>query len=160
MKVSYMICPKYATHLILTLVYYFGSGNDLRPAHPGCILIHQLEREVQQSFSKGDLAGSLDTQRGCYGSPDATLTWETECSLGDHVFQQNEQGPHAIKWDKSGTAVERRDYDQWWVKVDGHGCLTLCDACFLRKFSPATVLIPVLKGYNDVQLYRQISIYM
>ncbi len=62
-------------------------------------------------------------------------------SLGDRVFLQNQQGPHPTKWDKSGTVMERRDYDQYWVKVDGSGRLTLRNRRFLRKFIPATVVI-------------------
>ncbi len=32
-------------------------------------------------------------------------------SLGDRAFLQNQQGPHPTKFYKSGTVMERRDYD-------------------------------------------------
>ena len=62
-------------------------------------------------------------------------------SLGNRVFLQNQHGPHPTKWDKSGTVVELRDHDQYWVKVDGSGRLSLRNRRFLRKFTPPTVAI-------------------
>ena len=62
-------------------------------------------------------------------------------SLGDKVFLQNQRGSHPKKWDKSGTVVEVGNYDQYWVKVDGSGRLTLRNRRFLRKFVPPSLTI-------------------
>ena len=62
-------------------------------------------------------------------------------SLGDKVFLQNQRGSHPKKWDKSGTVVELGNYDQYWVKVDGSGRLTLRNWHFLRKFVPPSLTI-------------------
>ena len=62
-------------------------------------------------------------------------------SLGDKVFLQNQHGSHPKKWDKSGTVVELGNYDQYWVKVDGSGRLTLRNRRFLRKFVPPSPTI-------------------
>ena len=62
-------------------------------------------------------------------------------SLGDKVFLQNQRGSHPKKWDKSGTVVELGNYDQYWVKVDGSGRLTLRNRRFLRKFVPPSPTI-------------------
>jgi hypothetical protein len=62
-------------------------------------------------------------------------------SLGDRVLLQNQHGPHPTKWDKTGTVVELRDHDQYWVKVDGSGRVSLRNRRFLRKFTPPTVAI-------------------
>ena len=62
-------------------------------------------------------------------------------SLGDKVFLQNQRGSHPKKWDKYGTVVELGNYDQYWVKVDGSGRLTLRNRRFLRKFVPPSLTI-------------------
>ena len=62
-------------------------------------------------------------------------------SLGDKVFLQNQRGSHPKKRDKSGTVVELGNYDQYWVKVDGSGRLTLRNRRFLRKFVPPSLTI-------------------
>ena len=58
-------------------------------------------------------------------------------AVGDHVFLQNQSGNHPTKWDKSGTVVESQDHDQYVIKVDGSGRLTLRNRRFLRAFTPA-----------------------
>ena len=61
--------------------------------------------------------------------------------LGDRVFLQNQQGPHPKQWDRSGTIVEIGNNDQYQVKVDGSGRVTLRNRRFLRKFIPASITI-------------------
>ena len=56
--------------------------------------------------------------------------------IGDHVRIQNQVGNHPLKWDKTGVVVEVRQFDQYVVKVDGSGRVTLRNRQFLRKFSP------------------------
>lgn len=62
-------------------------------------------------------------------------------TLGDRVFVQNQHGHHPTKWDKSGTIVELGEHDQYWVKVDGSGRLTLRNRRFLRKFTQPSMAI-------------------
>ena len=59
-------------------------------------------------------------------------------SLGETVFLQNQSGLHPTKWDRSGVVVESLGYDQYRVKVDGSGRLTLRNRRFLRAYSQAT----------------------
>jgi hypothetical protein len=59
-------------------------------------------------------------------------------NVGERVFIQNQHGPSANKWDKSGTIMECMANDQYRVKVDGSGRLTLRNRRFLRAFKPAT----------------------
>ena len=63
-------------------------------------------------------------------------------SIGPRVFLQNQQGNHPTKWDRSGTVVESPGYDQYRVKVDGSGRLTLHNRRFLRPYPPATPSLP------------------
>ena len=61
--------------------------------------------------------------------------------IGDRVFVQNQHGQHPKKWDKSGIVMELGDHDQYVVKVDGSGRLTLRNRRFLRRFTPPTTTI-------------------
>ena len=56
-----------------------------------------------------------------------------ELQRGDKVFIQNQVGPNPRKWERTGTVVECKDHDQYTVKVDGTGRLTLRNRKFLRK---------------------------
>ena len=59
-------------------------------------------------------------------------------ACGEKVFLQNQAGNHPTKWDRSGEIVERLKHDQYWVKVDGSGRLTLRNRRFLRAYTPAS----------------------
>ena len=48
---------------------------------------------------------------------------------------QNQCGPHPNKWDKSGVIVECKPFDQYIIKIDGSGRLTLCNRKCLRHFT-------------------------
>ena len=52
---------------------------------------------------------------------------------GNIVSIQNQAGPRAKKWDKTGVIVEVLKNDQYRVKVDGSGRVTLRNWQFLRK---------------------------
>ena len=69
------------------------------------------------------------------------------CWLEIRVFVQNQNGPHPTKWDRSGVIVECRDYDQYLVKLDGTGQLTLRNRRFLRKY---TLPSPLMHSTNKM----------
>ena len=56
--------------------------------------------------------------------------------VGDHVRIQNQTGPHPNKWDRTGNVIEVRQYDQYAIKFDGSGRVSLRNRKFLRKFEP------------------------
>ena len=62
-------------------------------------------------------------------------------ALGQKVFLQNQHGPSPTKWDRSGIVVESLGHDQYRVKVDGSGRLTLRNRRFLRAYTPVTPTI-------------------
>ena len=64
--------------------------------------------------------------------------------LGERVFLQNQQGTSPNKWDRSGIVVESPGHDQYRVKIDGSGRLTLRNRRFLRAYTPATPSIELL----------------
>lgn len=70
--------------------------------------------------------------------------------VGERVFLQNQRGPHPTKSDRSGVIMESMSHDQYRVKVDVSGRLTLRNRRFLRAYTPATPTIqthrqPVVK---------------
>ena len=58
-------------------------------------------------------------------------------TVGDKVRIQNQMGPHKNKWDNTGSVVEVRQFDQYVIKVDGSGRMTVRNRRFLRKYIPA-----------------------
>ncbi len=56
--------------------------------------------------------------------------------VGDHVRLQNQIGNFPKKWDKTGTIIEVRQFDQYAIKVDGSGRVTLRNRKFLCKYLP------------------------
>lgn len=57
-------------------------------------------------------------------------------AVGNHVRLQNQTGPHPTRWDKTGLVVEVRQYDQYVVRIDGSGRVTLRNRKFLRRYEP------------------------
>ena len=66
-------------------------------------------------------------------------------SVGDRVLIQNQYGTPKIarRWDKSGVILEVEDYDQYKVKVDGTGRVTVRNRRFLRRIIPYQPQQPV-----------------
>ena len=70
--------------------------------------------------------------------------------IGDTVRIQNQTGPHPTKWDKTGIVIEVRQFDQYVVRVDGSGRVTLRNRKFLRKYLPVVPRTPIMMapGYT------------
>ena len=63
---------------------------------------------------------------------------------GDAVLIQNQDksSPHQKKWDRQGVVIATKPHDQYLVKVDGSGRLTLRNRRFLRKYSLRPAIPP------------------
>ena len=57
---------------------------------------------------------------------------------GNRVLLQNQTGNHSKRWDRTGIVIEAKPYDQYVVKVDGSGRLTLRNRRFLRQIQDLT----------------------
>ena len=71
--------------------------------------------------------------------------------VGNHVRIQNQTGPHPLKWDKTGIVIEVRQYDQYMVRVDGSGRVTLRNRKFLRQYTPVHRPLPPKTMEDDVR---------
>ena len=56
--------------------------------------------------------------------------------VGDKVFIQNQTGNNPKRWDRSGIVMEKKDYDQYVIRVSSSGRLTLRNRQFLRRYTP------------------------
>ena len=56
--------------------------------------------------------------------------------VGNYVRIQNQTGTHPTQWDKTGIVVEVRQFDQYVVRVDGSGRITVRNRKFLRRYTP------------------------
>ena len=76
--------------------------------------------------------------------------------VGDQIRIQNQTGHHPLKWDKTGRVIEVRQYDQYAVRVDGSGRVTLRNRRFLRKYDPYTVPPMHRRIQEDLKLLPQV----
>ena len=76
--------------------------------------------------------------------------------VSDRVRIQNQIGPHPLKWDRTGTVVEVRQFDQYVVRVDGSGRITLQNRKFLRKYHPVQTPPPLLTVDHDIGVHRPV----
>ena len=77
--------------------------------------------------------------------------------MGSQVRIQNQTGPHPTKWDKTGIVVEARPHDQYSVRVDGAGRVTLRNRRFLRKYNPVRPTPPPKRTALEDMLAPQLS---
>ena len=59
--------------------------------------------------------------------------------VGDRVFIQNQSGNHPLRWDCTGLVIEVKQFDQYAIKIDGSGRITLRNRKFIRKFDKIAV---------------------
>ena len=73
---------------------------------------------------------------------------------GDRVLIQNQAGAGKIakRWDRSGTVLEVGDFDQYQVKVDGSGRISLRNRRFLRKVVPYQQRQPAPSSQKEVEM--------
>ena len=64
-------------------------------------------------------------------------------TVGDCVRIQNQTGPSPTKWDKTGIVIEVRQFDQYVIRVDGSGRVTLRNRKFLRLYHPVLARAPI-----------------
>lgn len=77
--------------------------------------------------------------------------------VGDHVHIQNQTGPHPLKWDKTGRIIEVRQFDQYVVRTDGSGRVTLRNRKFLRKFTPFKIPGKKYTILDDIESLKQLA---
>ena len=64
--------------------------------------------------------------------------------VGDTVFVQNQSGNHPRRFERTGIIVEVLQHDQYQVRMDGSGRISLRNRKFLRKFTPTPRANPAI----------------
>ena len=136
---QYRNTPDRDTGLSPAMCVFGRSIRDFIPIHPGRYLPHPTWRET--------LAAREEALRNRHMKTSERLSEHTQVLpplvIGDCVRIQNQRGPHPTKWDKTGLIIEVRQFDQYVVRVDGSGRVTLRNRKFLRKFIPAVPREPL-----------------
>ena len=129
---QYRNTPDRDTGLSPAMCVFGRAIRDFIPVHPGKYLPHPTWRET--------LVAREEALRNRHFKISERLTEHTRTLpplvVGDHVRIQNQRGSHPTKWDKTGIIVEVRQYDQYVVRVDGSGRVTLRNRKYLRKYIP------------------------
>ena len=129
---QYRNTPDPDTGISPAMCVFGRSIRDFIPIHPGRYLPHPTWRET--------LAAREEALRNRHMKTSERLSEHTQVLpplvIGDSVRIQNQRGPHPTKWDKSGVVIEVKQFDQYIIKVDGSGRVTLRNRKFLRKYVP------------------------
>ena len=118
---------------------------DFIPVHPNKYLPHPTWRDVLEQREE---ALRNRHMKVCERLTEHTKTLQT-LHVGDTVRIQNQVGPSPNKWDRTGVVAEVLPYDQYGIRVDGSGRVTVRNRKFLRKYTaaarPTNTSVPVEK---------------
>ena len=135
---QYRNTPDPETKLSPAMCVFGRSIRDFIPVHPGKYEPHPTWKSTLQ---EREIA-----LRNRHMKSHEQLSEHTRhlppLQVGDTVRIQNQIGPHPTKWDKTGIIVEVRQFDQYIIRVDGSGRVTLRNRKFLRKYIPAVTRPP------------------
>lgn len=137
---QYRNTPDHDTLLSPAMCIFGRAIRDFIPIHPGKYQPHLTWRETLANREEALRNRHMRTAErlSAYTRPLPPLV------IGDYVRIQNQTGPHPTKWDKTGIVVEVRQFDQYVVRVDGSGRVTLRNRKFLRKYLPVITRAPLL----------------
>jgi len=135
---QYRNCPDKDTKLSPAMCVFGRPIKDFIPILPGRYRPHETWRET--------LATREDALRNRHMK--AAERWSEHTKklppliVGDHVRIQNQIGTNPRKWDKTGTVIEVRQHNQYVMRVDGSGRVTIRNRKFLRKYLPVIARNP------------------
>ena len=136
---QYRNTPDRDTRLSPAMCIFGRPIRDFIPVHPGKYQPHMTWQET--------LLSREEALRNRHMRTSERLSEHTrslpQLAIGDSVRIQNQVGPHPTKWDKTGVVIEVRQFDQYVVRVDGSGRVTLRNRKFLRKYSPVISRSPL-----------------
>ena len=143
---QYRNAPDRDTKLSPAMCVFGRPIRDFIPVHPGRYEPHPTWRDT--------LTAREDALRNRHMRDAERWTAHTKqlppLVVGDLVRLQNQTGPDPRRWDKTGTVIEVRQNDQYVVRVDGSGRVTVRNRKFLRKYEPVVRPPPRLSIDVDV----------
>ena len=147
---QYRNTPDRDTKLSPAEIIFGRPIRDFIPIPPGCYRPHITWRETLEAREEALRNRHMrDAERWLEHTKRLPAL-----RVGDSVRIQNQTGPHPLKWDKTGTVIEVRQFDQYVVKVDGSGRVTLRNRRFLRKYTPVKRVEPKIQLNHDLERIR------
>jgi hypothetical protein len=147
---QYRNCPDRDTKMSPAECLFGHPIRDFIPILPGRYKPHNTWRETMQAREEALRNRHMK----------AAERWSEHTrrlpplAVGHRVRIQNQVGRYPNKWDRTGTVVEVRQYDQYVVKVDGSGRITTRNRKFLRKFIPAMPSAPTIPINRDLSYQK------
>ena len=136
---QYRNTPDRDTRLSPAMCIFGRPIRDFIPIHPGKYVPHKTWRETLISREMALRNRHMrDAER-----LSANTRVLPPLAVGDCVRIQNQTGPYPTKWDKTGIIIEVRQFDQYVVRVDGSGRVTLRNRKFLRLYHPVIARAPL-----------------
>ena len=136
---QYRNTPDRDTRLSPAMCIFGRPIRDFIPIHPGKYVPHNTWQET--------LANREEALRNRHMKDAERLSAHTRIlpplTVGDCVRIQNQTGLFPTKWDKTGIIIEVRQFDQYVVRVDGSGRITLRNRKFLRLYHPVITRAPL-----------------
>jgi hypothetical protein len=124
--------PDRDTHLSPAQIIFGRRIKDYLPIKPGQLNLHP---EWRLTMEQREIAlAKRHVRRGAELSEHTKV--QSPLNLGQPVMVQNQEGNKPLRWDKTGIVVEVKAYDQYVIKMDGSGYLSLRNRKFLRPHSP------------------------
>ena len=74
----------------------------------------------------------------------------SELEIGQVVLVQNQTGKNPLRWEKSGQVVEVMGFDQYRVKIDGSGRVSVRNRRFLKPITPYSSIDRHRMGDTDI----------
>ena len=136
---QYRNTPDRDTGLSPAMCIFGRPIRDFIPIHPGKYMPHKT---WQETMIHREEALRNRHMKICERLSAHTRTLPP-LKVGDTVRIQNQTGPHPTKWDKTGIVVEVRQFDQYVIRVDGSGRVTLRNRKFLRQYHPVIARNPI-----------------
>ena len=136
---QYRNTPDRDTRLSPAMCIFGRPIRDFIPVYPGKYVPHKTWIET--------LASREEALRNRHMKDAERLSAHTRVlpalTVGDCVRIQNQTGPYPTKWDKTGVIIEVRQFDQYVIRVDGSGRITLRNRKFLRLYHPVIARAPI-----------------
>ena len=124
--------PDRDTHLSPAQVIFGRQIRDFLPIKPGNLELHP---EWRLTLEQREQALSRRHSRRRHDLLEY-MRHQEPLKQGETVMVQNQVGNKPLRWDRTGVVTDIKAHDQYEVKMDGSGRLTLRNRRFLKPHSP------------------------
>ena len=146
---QYRNCPHSDAHPSPAMCLFGRPIRDFIPILPGRYQAHSTWKETAKAREEAlRIRHIKDAER--WSEHTKTLP---PLRVGDYVRMQNQTGRFPLKWEKTGLVIEVKQHDQYVIRVDGSGRVTIRNRKFLRQYTPAMPPENRLTIANDLRTH-------